>query len=251
VNVPSPAAFPPLTRADGSPVRALVVDDEVSLGDLLRMALRYEGWEVQTAATGQDALTLARTFAPDVIVLDVMLPDLDGLQVLRRLRDAGSEAPVLFLTAKDAVADRVAGLTAGGDDYVTKPFSLDEVVARLRGLLRRNARIVAGLTDPEIRVGDLVLNEETYEVERGGTPVTLTATEFELLRYLMRNPRRVLSKAQILDRVWSYDFGGRSSIVEIYISYLRKKIDDGRDAMIHTVRGVGYTIKPATSESAA
>jgi two-component system OmpR family response regulator len=251
VNVPSPAAFPPLTRADGSPVRALVVDDEVSLGDLLRMALRYEGWEVQTAATGQDALTLARTFAPDVIVLDVMLPDLDGLQVLRRLRDAGSEAPVLFLTAKDAVADRVAGLTAGGDDYVTKPFSLDEIVARLRGLLRRNARIVAGLTDPEIRVGDLVLNEETYEVERGGTPVTLTATEFELLRYLMRNPRRVLSKAQILDRVWSYDFGGRSSIVEIYISYLRKKIDDGRDAMIHTVRGVGYTIKPATSESAA
>ena len=248
---PTPTTFPRLTRVDGSPVRALVVDDEASLGELLRMALRYEGWEVQTAANGQDALGLARTFAPDVIVLDIMLPDLDGLQVLRRLREAGSEVPILFLTAKDAVADRVAGLTAGGDDYVTKPFSLDEVIARLRGLLRRNARVVAGLTDPEIRVGDLVLNEDTYEVARGGVPVTLTATEFELLRYLMRNPRRVLSKAQILDRVWSYDFGGRASIVEIYISYLRKKIDDGREAMIHTVRGVGYTIRPPAPESAA
>jgi two-component system OmpR family response regulator len=248
---PTPTTFPRLTRVDGSPVRALVVDDEASLGELLRMALRYEGWEVRTAASGQDALSLARTFAPDVIVLDIMLPDLDGLQVLRRLREAGSDVPILFLTAKDAVADRVAGLTAGGDDYVTKPFSLDEVIARLRGLLRRNARVVAGLTDPEIRVGDLVLNEDTYEVVRGGVPVALTATEFELLRYLMRNPRRVLSKAQILDRVWSYDFGGRSSIVEIYISYLRKKIDDGREAMIHTVRGVGYTIRPPAPESAA
>jgi two-component system OmpR family response regulator len=248
---PTPVIFPPLTRVDGSPVRALVVDDEASLGELLRMALRYEGWEVQTAANGQDALGLARTFAPDVIVLDIMLPDLDGLQVLRRLREAGSEVPILFLTAKDAVADRVAGLTAGGDDYVTKPFSLDEVIARLRGLLRRNGRVVAGLTDPEIRVGDLVLNEDTYEVARDGVPVTLTATEFELLRYLMRNPRRVLSKAQILDRVWSYDFGGRSSVVEIYISYLRKKIDDGREAMIHTVRGVGYTIRPPAPEPVA
>jgi two-component system OmpR family response regulator len=231
---PMPASFPPLTRVDGSPVRALVVDDEASLGELLRMALRYEGWEVQTAANGQDALALARTFAPDVVVLDVMLPDLDGLQVLRRLREAGSDVPVLFLTAKDAVDDRVAGLTAGGDDYVTKPFSLDEVIARLRGLLRRNARIVSAVTDPEVRVGDLVLNEDTYEVVRDGVPVALTATEFELLRYLMR-----------------YDFAGRSSIVEIYISYLRKKIDDGRSAMIHTVRGVGYTIKPPVSEPAA
>jgi two-component system OmpR family response regulator len=239
-----------LTRADGSPVRALVVDDEESLGDLLRMALRYEGWDVQTAASGQDALALARTFNPDMIVLDIMLPDLDGLQVLQRLRASGSDAPVLFLTAKDAVDDRVGGLTAGGDDYVTKPFSLDEVIARLRGLLRRSARIISAATDPEIRVGDLVLNEETYEVERAGDAITLTATEFELLRYLMRNPRRVLSKAQILDRVWSYDFGGRSSIVEIYISYLRKKVDEGRVAMIHTVRGVGYTIKPPAAEPA-
>ncbi|MGB3909055.1 MAG: response regulator transcription factor [Pseudolysinimonas sp.] len=246
--LPTPASA--LTRTDGTAVRALVVDDEASLGELLRMALRYEGWEVQTAANGQDAIALARTFSPDVIVLDIMLPDVDGLQVLRRLREAGSEAAVLFLTAKDAVDDRVAGLTAGGDDYVTKPFSLDEVVARLRGLLRRSARIVSAAIDPEIRVGDLVLNEETYEVERGGEPIALTATEFELLRYLMRNPRRVLSKAQILDRVWSYDFGGRSSIVEIYISYLRKKIDARRAAMIHTVRGVGYTIKAPSPESA-
>ena len=250
MTTPTASAPARLTRPDGSPVRALVVDDEASLGDLLRMAFRYEGWDVQVAANGQDALALARTFSPDVIVLDVMMPGLDGLQVLQRLRSGGSEAPVLFLTAKDAVDDRVAGLTAGGDDYVTKPFSLDEVIARLRGLLRRSARIISAATDPEIRVGDLVLNEETYEVERAGEPIALTATEFELLRYLMRNPRRVLSKAQILDRVWSYDFGGRSSIVEIYISYLRKKIDEGREAMIHTVRGVGYTIKPPVTEPA-
>jgi len=244
-TTPAAAAPARLTRPDGSPVRALVVDDEVSLGDLLRMALRYEGWDVRTASDGQQALAEARNFSPDVIVLDVMMPDLDGLQVLRRLRESGSDVPVLFLTAKDAVDDRVAGLTAGGDDYVTKPFSLDEVIARLRGLLRRSARIVSAAIDPEIRVGDLVLNEETYEVERAGESIAVTATEFELLRFLMRNPKRVLSKAQILDRVWSYDFGGRSSIVEIYISYLRKKIDGGRAAMIHTVRGVGYTIKPA------
>jgi two-component system OmpR family response regulator len=251
VDTPTPVAAPRLTRPDGSPVRALVVDDEAALGDLLRMALRYEGWDVQTAGSGQDALALARAFAPDVIVLDIMLPDLDGLQVLQRLRASGSDAPVLFLSAKDAVDDRVGGLTAGGDDYVTKPFSLDEVIARLRGLLRRSAGIVSAATDPELRVGDLVLNEETYEVQRAGEPIALTATEFELLRYLMRNPRRVLSKAQILDRVWSYDFGGRSSIVEIYISYLRKKIDEGRAAMIHTVRGVGYTIKPPVAEPGA
>ena len=244
----TPSTPPRLTRRDGSPVRALVVDDEIALGDLLRMALRYEGWEVRTASTGQQALAEARGFAPDVIVLDVMMPDLDGMQVLARLREAGDDVPVLFLTAKDAVDDRVAGLTAGGDDYVTKPFSLDEVIARLRGLLRRSARIVSEATDPRIQVGDLVLDEETYEVSRAGEPIALTATEFELLRFLMRNPRRVLSKVQILDRVWSYDFGGRSSIVEIYISYLRKKIDEGRAPMIHTVRGVGYTIKPAVAD---
>jgi len=241
-----PAAQPArLAHADGSPVRALVVDDEVSLGDLLQMALRYEGWDVKTAVEGHQALTLARQFKPDVIVLDVMLPDLDGMSVLHRLRADGDDTPVLFLTAKDSVDDRIAGLTSGGDDYVTKPFSLEEVVARLRGLIRRSSKVVSDAVDPELRVGDLILNEESYEVSRGGVEIELTATEFELLRYLMRNPRRVLSKSQILDRVWSYDFGGRSSIVEIYISYLRKKVDTGAAPMIHTVRGVGYLIKPA------
>ncbi len=236
-----------LTRPDGSPVRALVVDDEASLGELVQLALRYEGWQVETATDGASALTKARTLQPDVIVLDVMMPGLDGVEVLRRLRSTGDDVPVLFLTAKDAVADRIVGLTAGGDDYVTKPFSLEEVVARLRALLRRSGRAVTGYTDPVLRVGDLTLDEESYEVTRAGRPIELTAKEFELLRYLMRNPRRVVSKLQILDRVWSYDFEGRSSIVEIYISYLRKKIEgEGMPPLIHTVRGVGYLIKPAT-----
>jgi len=236
---------PALTRADGSPVRALVVDDEVSLGELLRMALRAEGWEARVAEEGQAALRLAREFAPDVIVLDVMMPGIDGLEVLRRLRHSGNDAPVLFLTAKDGVDDRIAGLTAGGDDYVTKPFSLEEVVARLRGLVRRTLPGVQLGDGPELRVGDLVLDEESYEVSRSGVPVALTATEFELLRFLMRNPRRVLSREQILDRVWNYDFGGKSSIVELYISYLRKKLDPLGPPMIHTVRSVGYMLKPA------
>ncbi|WP_222942180.1 response regulator transcription factor [Protaetiibacter sp. SSC-01] len=236
-----------LTRPDGSPVRALVVDDEASLGELVQLALRYEGWQVETATDGASALTKARTLQPDVIVLDVMMPGLDGVEVLRRLRSTGDDVPVLFLTAKDAVADRIVGLTAGGDDYVTKPFSLEEVVARLRALLRRSGRAVTGYTDPVLRVGDLTLDEESYEVTRAGRPIELTAKEFELLRYLMRNPRRVVSKLQILDRVWSYDFEGRSSIVEIYISYLRKKIEgEGMPPLIHTVRGVGYILKPAT-----
>jgi two-component system OmpR family response regulator len=237
---------PTLVRADGSPVRALVVDDEASLADLLGMALRYEGWSVKTADLGTKAIALAREFRPDVIVLDIMLPDIDGLEVILRLRADGYDGPVLFLTAKDSVRDRVAGLTASGDDYVTKPFSLEELVARLRGLLRRSALATSTVNDPEVRVGDLVLHEESYEVRRGEVPIELTATEFELLRYLMRNPRRVLSKAQILDRVWSYDFGGRSSIVELYISYLRKKIDALGPPMIHTVRGVGYSIRQAS-----
>ena len=241
----TPAAAPArLTRADGSPIRAVVVDDEESLTDLLGMALRYEGWDIRTAADGQRALRVIREFKPDVVILDVMLPDIDGLTVLTRLRAEGDQVPVLFLTAKDAVDDRVAGLTVGGDDYVTKPFSLEELVARLRALLRRSALLASTGPDPIIRVGDLVLDEESYEVQRAGTTVELTATEFELLRFLMRNPRRVLSKAQILDRVWSYDFGGRSSVVELYISYLRKKIDSLGPQMIHTVRGFGYVIKP-------
>ncbi len=242
----APTAQPRITRADGSPIRAVVVDDEDSLTDLLSMALRYEGWDVRTAADGQHALSTVREFRPDVIVLDIMLPDIDGMSVLSRLRADGLMTPILFLTAKDSVDDRVAGLTIGGDDYVTKPFSLEELVARLRGLIRRSAITIATSGDSVLTVGDLTLDEESYEVERAGTPIELTATEFELLRFLMRNPRRVLSKAQILDRVWSYDFGGRSSVVELYISYLRKKIDTLGPPMIHTVRGFGYLIKPAT-----
>ncbi|WP_225849822.1 response regulator transcription factor [Streptomyces sp. HPF1205] len=232
-----------LARPDGSPVRVLVVDDETPLADLLSMALRYEGWQVRTEADGASALRAAREARPDAVVLDVMLPDMDGLEVLARLRRETPDVPVLFLTAKDAVEDRIAGLTAGGDDYVTKPFSLEEVVARLRGLLRRSGA-AAVRNESLLVVGDLVLNEDSHEVSRGGDNIHLTATEFELLRYLMRNPRRVLSKAQILDRVWSYDFGGQANVVELYISYLRRKIDAGRSPMIHTRRGAGYLIKP-------
>ena len=234
-----------LTRADGSPIRVLVVDDEASLTDLLQMALRYEGWEIKTAADGSSAIATARDFRPDAIVLDIMLPDIDGLQVLQRLRADGNDVPVLFLTAKDALDDRIAGLTAGGDDYVTKPFSLEEVVARLRGLIRRSTLTVDANESPVLVVGDLELDEDSHEVRRTGRLIELTATEFELLRYLMRNPRRVVSKSQILDRVWDYDFGGKSSVVEIYISYLRKKIDAEGSPMLHTVRGAGYMIKPA------
>jgi two-component system OmpR family response regulator len=189
------------------------------------------------------AVRLAREFRPDVVVLDVMLPDLSGLDVLHRLRERSPNLPVLFLTAKDAVEDRIAGLTAGGDDYVTKPFSLEEVVLRLRALLRRT-QVAEAVAESVITVGDLTLDEDSREVHRAGQPIELTATEFELLRYLMRNARKVLSKAQILDRVWNYDFGGQANIVELYISYLRKKIDAGRDPMIHTLRGAGYVLKP-------
>jgi two-component system OmpR family response regulator len=233
-----------LRRPDGSPVRVLVVDDEATLAELLTMALRFEGWEVSSAADGLGAVRAARDFRPDAVVLDMMLPDIDGLEVLRRLRAESPDVPVLFLTARDSVEDRITGLTAGGDDYVTKPFSLEEVVARLRGLIRRAARSEL-LTGSQIVVGDLVLDEDSHEVRRGGKLINMTAREFELLRYLMRNPRRVLSKAQILDRVWNYDFGGQANVVELYISYLRKKIDAGLPPMIHTLRGAGYVLKPS------
>ena len=237
---------PALTRADGSPLRVLVVDDEVNIAELLRMALRYEGWDIETAHTGRTAVSAAKEFAPDAIVLDMMLPDFDGMEVLRKVRAHSPEIPVLFLTARDAVEDRVAGLTAGGDDYVTKPFSLEEVVARLRALMRRTVLVAPDEDDSVLVVGDLTLDEDSHEVTRAGAQIQLTATEFELLRYLMRNPKRVLSKAQILDRVWNYDFGGQANVVELYISYLRKKIDAGREPMIHTMRGVGYVLKPAS-----
>ena len=238
-----------LTRSDGSPLRVLVVDDEENIAELLRMALRYEGWDVEVALTGSKAVAAAKRFRPDSVVLDMMLPDFDGLEVLRRMRTSMVEVPVLFLTARDSVEDRVAGLTAGGDDYVTKPFSLEEVVARLRALMRR-AGAQQARSESVLTVGDLSLDEDSHEVSRGGEEIGLTATEFELLRFLMSNPRRVLSKAQILDRVWSYDFGGQANIVELYISYLRKKVDAGRAPMIHTMRGAGYVIKPAEPAAA-
>lgn len=223
----------------------LVVDDEESITALIAMALRYEGWEVRTAATGEEALQQLREQTPDAAVFDILLPDFDGLQLLSRVRANGDDFPVLFLTALDSVEDRVKGLTAGGDDYVVKPFSLEELIARLRGLVRRSHLALARQPDPVLRVGDLSLNEDSYEVERGGQPIQVTNTEFELLRYFMRNPGRVLSKAQILDRVWAYDFEGKSTVVELYVSYLRKKIDAGRPKMIHTVRGAGYMLKAA------
>ena len=242
---PTRAAYAPkeLRRFDGSPVRVLVVDDEASLADLLTTAMRWEGWEARGVADGRSAVVAARGFRPDAVVLDIMLPDMDGLEVLRRLRAESPDLPVLFLTARDAVEDRIVGLTAGGDDYVTKPFSLEEVVARLRGLMRRSR--VSAQPEALLAVGDLTMDEDSHEVRRGGELIELTATEFELLRFLMRNPRRVLSKAQILDRVWSYDFGGQVNVVELYISYLRKKVDAGRAPMIHTMRGAGYILKPA------
>jgi two-component system, OmpR family, response regulator len=233
-----------MRRSDGKPINVLVVDDEPVLAELVSMALRYEGWEISTAGDGASAISSARENPPDVVVLDVMLPDMSGLDVLHELRQQIPGLPLLLLTAKDSVEDRIAGLTAGGDDYVTKPFSLEEVVLRLRALLRRTG-VADEAGGAQLVVGDLVLDEDSHEVTRAGETITLTATEFELLRFMMRNAKRVLSKAQILDRVWSYDFGGRSNIVELYVSYLRKKIDSGREPMIHTLRGAGYVLKPA------
>jgi two-component system OmpR family response regulator len=225
-------------------MRVLVVEDEDTLAQMLTMAFEYEGWAVRTAGSGPDGIRAAREFRPDVAVLDVMLPGFDGLEVLTRLRAEAIEVPVLYLSARDAVEDRIAGLNAGAQDYVTKPFSLAEVVTRVRGMLHR-AGAAAEVQDTLLVVGDLMLDESTREVTRGGDPVTLTATEFEVLRFLMGNPRRVLTKGQILDHVWRYDFGGQTNVVELYISYLRRKIDAGRATMIHTVRGVGYVLKPA------
>ncbi len=230
-------------RADGSPIRVLLVDDEAVLTDLVGLALGYEGWTVEVAHDGATALQKYRSGSPDLVVLDVMLPDTDGVSLLKKMREEGRGTPILFLTARDSLDDRLVGLTAGGDDYMTKPFSLEELVARLRGLLRRGVAPV-GEDRAVLTVGDLTLDETSYEVTRAGTPISLSATEFELLRYLMRNPRHALSRAQILDRVWNYDFAGKASIVDLYVSYLRRKIDIGRTPMIHTVRGIGYSLRP-------
>jgi two-component system response regulator TrcR len=235
--------LPRITRADGSPIRVLLVDDEPALTNLLKMALHYEGWQIEVAGDGKEAVAKYHEFGPDLLVLDIMLPDIDGLQILKMIRESEGYTPTLFLTARDSVLDRVNGLTAGADDYLTKPFSLEELVARLRGLLRRSKAMEAP-GDEVLKVGDLVLDGASREVTRAGEPIPLTVTEFELLRYLMRNPRRAIDRAEILDRVWNYDFGGRSSVVDLYISYLRRKIDTGREPMIHTVRGVGYMLRP-------
>ena len=218
----------------------LVVDDEPSIVDAVATALRYEGYEVRVAATGRSALNAAQEMPPDLIVLDVMLPDLDGLEVTRRLRSDGIKAPVLFLTARDSIDDKLAGLAIGGDDYVTKPFSLAEVVARTRAILRRTK----GETDSKsLRFSDVVMDEDTHQVWRAGVPINLTATEFSLLRFFLQNPKRVLSKTQILDHVWHYDFGGDSNVVETYVSYLRKKLDQLGPPLIHTIRLVGYALR--------
>ncbi|MGA5544353.1 response regulator transcription factor [Mycobacterium sp. NPDC051198] len=238
-----PGQQPRIRRADGSPIRVLLVDDEPALANLVKMALHYEGWVMEVARNGQEAVTSFDETDPDVVVLDVMLPDVDGLEVLRRVRESDSYTPTLLLTARDSVMDRTPGLAAGADDYMTKPFSLEELMARLRGLLGRSSDVASPEVE-KLQVGDLVLDDASREVLRDGVPVSLSATEFELLRYLMRNPRRALSRAEILDRVWNYGYGGRSSIVDLYISYLRKKIDTGRSPMIHTVRGVGYMLRP-------
>ncbi|MGY4710533.1 response regulator transcription factor [Mycolicibacterium sp. CBM1] len=235
--------LPRITRADGSAIRVLLVDDEPALTNLVKMALRYEGWTIEVAHDGKEAVAKFTEFGPDLLVLDIMLPDTDGLELLRLIRESDQYTPTLFLTARDSVMDRVTGLTAGADDYLTKPFSLEELVARLRGLLRR-AKAMTDPDDETLRVGDLVLDGSSREVTRAGDPISLTSTEFELLRYLMRNPKRAVTRAEILDRVWNYSFGGRSSIVDLYISYLRRKIDDGRQPMIQTVRGVGYMLRP-------
>ncbi|HEY0561473.1 MAG: response regulator receiver protein [Mycobacterium sp.] len=227
----------------GTGAKLLVVDDEPAIVDLLSASLRFVGFDVVTATTGAEALAAAEQHRPDMLVLDVMLPDLDGFEVTRQLRSSGTRVPVLFLTARDGTDDKVAGLTVGGDDYVTKPFSLEEVVARIRAVLRRVRDEDTAQDDGRLRFADLEMDEDSHEVWRAGELVQLTPTEFTLLRYLMLNSGKVLSKSQILDHVWHYDFGGDAGIVESYISYLRKKIDKAQPPLIHTLRGVGYSLR--------
>ena len=235
-----PATSPPEARL-------LVVDDEPNILELLSVSLRFAGFEVATATNGVDALNQVRAFGPDLLVLDVMMPGLDGFAVASTLRGRGDQVPVLFLTAKDATEDRVQGLTLGGDDYVTKPFSLEEVVARIRSVLRRTSGPAPASaqtpTSARLAYGDLVLDDDTHEVWEGDREVELSPTEFNLLRYFLQNPGRVLSKRQILEHVWNYDFGGDGNVVESYVSYLRKKVDLSQPRMLHTVRGVGYVLR--------
>jgi two-component system OmpR family response regulator len=230
-----------MTAPAADPHRILVVDDEPNIVDVVSMALRFQGFAVEGAGTGREALERVTSFKPHLMVLDVMLPDMEGFDVARRLGAERAQLPIVFLTARDATEDKIRGLTTGGDDYVTKPFSLEELVARIRTILRR-----AGLSEPDsnrLSFEDLELDEDTREVSRAGEPVELTGTEYRLLRYLMLNPRRVLTRAQLLDHVWDYDFGGDARVLETYISYLRKKLDRNGPPLIHTVRGVGYALR--------
>lgn len=224
-------------------VRLLVVDDDPPIADLVATVARYEGWEAVTANSGGEALRRAAEFHPDIVVLDLMLPDIDGFGILDRLRSSGTMVPVVFLTARDGISDRVAGLTRGGDDYLVKPFAVEELMARLRTVLRRTAG--PGFQRSVLQVADLTMDEDTREVRRGGKLLTLTPTEYEVLRYLMRKSPTVLTKAQILDHVWEYGFGGRSNVVELVVSRLRRKLDDTGSPLIHTVRGFGYVIRQA------
>ena len=221
--------------------RVLVVDDEPNIVDVVAMALRFQGFEVASAATGREALSAVESFRPEVMVLDVMLPDMEGFEVADRLGAERGHVPILFLTARDASEDKLRGLTTGGDDYMTKPFSLEELVARIRNILRRTG---GGSESSRLVFEDLELDEDTREVTRANEPIELTATEYRLLRYLMLNPRRVLTRGQILDHVWDYDFGGDARVLETYISYLRKKLDRHGPTLIHTSRGVGYALRP-------
>jgi two-component system, OmpR family, response regulator len=226
---------------NGGPARVLVVDDEPNIVDVISMALRYEGFEVDAAGTGAEALTKVRDMRPHVLLLDVMLPDMEGFDVARQLGAERARVPIIFLTARDATEDRVRGLTVGGDDYVTKPFSLEELVARVRALLRRSG---AGAADSSVLTfADVELDDDAHEVTRAGRLIELTPTEYRLLRYLMLNPRRVLSRTQLLEHVWDYDFGGDARVLETYVSYLRRKLDEHGPPLIHTVRGVGYVLR--------
>ena len=230
-----------------SEAKLLVVEDDANILELLSASLRFAGFDVSTATSGSAAVSAAKNANPDLVVLDVMLPDLDGLEVTRRLRADGIRVPVLFLTARDSVEDKVAGLTVGGDDYVTKPFSLAEIVARARAILRRTQGDLSE-GDGRLRFADVEMDEDTHEVWRNGKPVRLTATEFNLLRFFLLNPRRVLSKAQIVDHVWHYDFGGDPNVVETYVSYLRKKLDKHGPPLIQTIRLVGYALREQEAE---
>ena len=230
-----------MTDSTAETHRILVVDDEPNIADVVSMALRFQGFEVETAGTGGDAISAVTSFRPHLIVLDIMLPDMEGFDVAQRLGAQRARVPIIFLTARDATDDKIRGLTLGGDDYVTKPFSLEELVARIRAILRRS-----GLAEPEssrLTFEDLELDEDAHEVTRDGHHVELTATEYRLLRYLMLNPRRVLTRAQLLEHVWEYDFGGDARVLETYVSYLRKKLDKHGPPLIHTVRGVGYALR--------